>query len=76
MRTNINRLKEMCAGILDGSVTHVQANNSFREMVEGNIYPILSYSFTEDDIACTKGDMLIEIEHGTFHYSNFYKYNF
>lgn len=73
MRVDINSLKEMCAGILSGSVTHVVANNTFQEMVENTVYPILSYSFAEaNNMACRDGDMLIEIEHGKFHYSNFY----
>jgi hypothetical protein len=75
MRTNREKLDEMLAGIIAGTVTHVIANNTFREMKDNTVYPILSYKFAEEQLGCSKGDMLIEIEHGTFHYSNFYAYN-
>lgn len=74
MRVDMDKIKQMCAGILDGSVTHVVANNTFRAMTEDTVYPILSYSIAKNNIACNDGDILIEIEHGTFHHSNFYAY--
>jgi hypothetical protein len=74
MRTDRKKLDEMLAGILAGTVTHVIANNTFREMKENTVYPIINYKFAEEQIGCSKGDMLIEIEHGSFHYSNFYAY--
>lgn len=55
-----------------GIIKKVKANNTFREMVKGNIYPILKVEFADDNVSCTKGDMLIEIAVGNFHYSNFY----
>ena len=60
-----------------GIVKKVKANNSFSEMVKGQIYPILGIEFAEDSIACEKGDMIIKIYEGSngLHYSNFYPAN-
>jgi hypothetical protein len=58
-----------------GIVKKVKASNSFRDMVKGEIYPIIKTYLMEDSIACSKGDMIIDIGCGEFNYSNFYAAN-
>lgn len=59
-----------------GIVKKVKATNSFREMVKDQVYEILGVSFSEDQLGCEEGDMIIKIyEGGSFHYSNFYPSN-
>lgn len=61
---------EQC--IEKGYVKKVKANNNFRDMKSGVIYPIISFDYSEDDMVCNRGDMLIKIPvNGGSHISNF-----
>lgn len=54
-----------------GVIKKVKANNNFRSMKKGEIYPILSFSFADRGVACEKGDMIVRISCGNMHFSNF-----
>lgn len=55
-----------------GYINKVRANNNFREMKKDTVYPIIGFYYAEDDIACAKGSMIVEIPvNDGMHVSNF-----
>lgn len=55
-----------------GYVKKLKANNNFRSMVKGRIYPILSFHYSTGAIGHEQGDMIVRIPiDGGTHISNF-----